>query len=102
VYVGPQAVVRESIILTDAYIEAGARVLRSIVDKVVTVGHNARVGEIDHKASGLGITTVGKNTHVPNGQRVGRGAMLGPDLMPEHFSRNIVGRGKVLERPRTI
>jgi glucose-1-phosphate adenylyltransferase len=100
VYVGPEAVVRESIILTDTYIEAGARVERAIVDKQVTIGHNAQVGEIDRKREDLGITTVGKNARIPNGQRVGRGATLGPDLLPEHFPRGIVGRGKVIERPR--
>ena len=100
VYVGPKAVVRESIILTDSYIEAGARVERAIVDKLVTIGHNARVGEIDARAEGLGITAVGKNTRVPNGQRVGRGATLGADLLPEHFTRSIIGRGKTLERQR--
>ena len=102
VYIGPEAVVRESILLTDSYIEAGARVERAIVDKQVTIGHNARVGEIDRKADGLGIATVGKGTRVPNGQKVGRGAMLGPDLLPEHFARSVVGRGKTLERPRTF
>jgi glucose-1-phosphate adenylyltransferase len=101
VYVGPEAVVRESIILTDTYIEAGARVERAIIDKVVTIGHNAHVGEINHKAAGLGITTVGKNTSIPNGQRVGRGAMLGPDLLPEHLPLGAVRAGKVVERPRT-
>jgi glucose-1-phosphate adenylyltransferase len=102
VYVGPDAVVRESIILTDTYIEAGARVDRAIIDKVVTIGHNAHIGEIDRKAAGLGITTVGKNARIPNGYRVGRGAMLGPDLLPEHLPRGGMRAGKSLERPRTI
>ena len=101
VYIGPEAVVRESIILTDSYVEAGARVERAIVDKVVTIGHNARVGEIDRKADGLGITTVGKNTRIPNGQQVRRGAVLGPDLLAVNFPRGVVGRGKVIERPRS-
>ncbi|MBI3361174.1 MAG: glucose-1-phosphate adenylyltransferase [Chloroflexi bacterium] len=102
VYVGPKAVVRESIILTDTYIEAGARVERAIIDKQVSIGHNARVGQIDSQADDLGITTVGKNTHIPNGQRVGRGASLGADLSAEHFTRKVIGRGKTLERPRAI
>jgi glucose-1-phosphate adenylyltransferase len=85
VYVGPNAVVRESIILTDTYIEAGAVVERCILDKIVVVGHNARVGKIQDVGD-LGITCVGKNTHVPAGYTVGAGAILGTDLRLEDFS----------------
>jgi glucose-1-phosphate adenylyltransferase len=97
VYVGPQAVVRECIILTDSSIEAGARLERAIVDKNVTVGHNARVGRIDPDAEGLGITTVGKSTRIPNGVKVGRDVMLGSDLLPEHFPYSGVADGQRLE-----
>ncbi len=98
VYVGPQAVVRESIILTDTSIEAGACVERAIVDKNVTVGHNARVGRILPDADDLGITTVGKSVRIPNKMIVGRGAMVGPDVWPEHFPREGVADGKTLAR----
>jgi glucose-1-phosphate adenylyltransferase len=85
VYVGPNAIVRESIVLTDTYIEAGAVVERCILDKIVVVGHNARVGKIQDVGD-LGITCVGKNTHVPAGYTVGAGAVLGTDLRLEDFS----------------
>jgi len=32
VIVGPKAVIRESVILTDSYIEAGAQIERSIIE----------------------------------------------------------------------
>ncbi len=86
VYVGPNAVVRESIILNDAYIEASAVVERCILDKIVVIGHNAHVGDIQHMGD-LGITCVGKNTHVPAGFTVGRNAILGVDLRAEDFAR---------------
>jgi glucose-1-phosphate adenylyltransferase len=84
VYVGPNAVVRESIVLTDTYIEAGAVVERCILDKIVVVGHNARVGKIQDVGE-LGITCVGKNSHIPAGYSVGHGAVLGTDLRLEDF-----------------
>lgn len=84
VYVGPNAVIRESIVLTDAYIEAGAVVERCILDKIVVVGHNAHVGSIQEMGE-LGITCVGKNTHIPAGYTVGHSAILGTDLRIEHF-----------------
>jgi glucose-1-phosphate adenylyltransferase len=85
VYVGPNAVVRESIVLTDTYIEAGAVVERCILDKIVVIGHNAHVGKIQEMGE-LGITCVGKNTHVPAGYTVGSGVILGTDLRLEDFS----------------
>lgn len=98
VYVGPNAVVRESIIFTDSYIEAGARVERTIIDKLVSIGHNCRIGQIDPKADDLGITTIGKNAQIPNGVKVGRGAMVGADVTPDQFLRKVIGRGKAVER----
>jgi glucose-1-phosphate adenylyltransferase len=85
VYVGPNAVVRESIILTDTYIEAGAVVERAVIDKSYVIGHNARVGGVDEHAKDLGIVTIGKNTHLPTGIVVGRGAQIGSDLHPGDF-----------------
>jgi glucose-1-phosphate adenylyltransferase len=84
VYVGPDAVVRESIVFTDTYIEAGAVVERCILDKIVVVGHGARVGKIP-EVGDLGITCVGKNTHIPAGFTVGRDVVLGTDLRLEDF-----------------
>jgi len=86
VYVGPNAVVRESIIFTDTYIEAGAVVERCILDKIVVVGHNARVGKIQDVGE-LGITCVGKNTHIPAGFTIGRDVVLGTDLRLEDFEQ---------------
>ena len=85
VYVGPSAVVRESIILTDAYIEASAVVERAILDKVVVIGHKARVGKVSEMGD-LGITCIGKNTHIPAGYTVGTNAILGTDLRVEDFA----------------
>jgi len=96
VYVGPKAVIRESIILTDSYIEAGAVVERSIIDKLVVIGHDARIGKIQDMGE-LGITVVGKNTRVPAGYTIGRGVTLGADLLAEDFDAfedKIVPNGK--------
>jgi glucose-1-phosphate adenylyltransferase len=97
VYIGPNAVVRDSIIFTDSYIEAGARVERAIIDKRVSIGHNCHVGQIDLKAEGLGITTVGKSAQIPNGVRIGRGAVIGTNVTEEAFVRKVVGKGKTVE-----
>lgn len=84
VIVGPECVVRESILLTDACMEAGAVVERAIVDKIAVIGHNARVGSIQD-ADGPGITCIGKNTQVPPGLKIGRGCIIGTDLLHRDF-----------------
>jgi glucose-1-phosphate adenylyltransferase len=84
VFIGPNAVVRETVILTDTYIEAGAVVERCILDKIVVVGHNARVGMLSEVGE-LGITCIGKNTHIPAGYTVGQNCILGTDLRLEDF-----------------
>jgi glucose-1-phosphate adenylyltransferase len=99
VYVGPNAVVRESIILTDSYIEAGAVVERAVIDKNCVIGHNAKVGEIIKDAPDLGIVMVGKNTHLPNGLVVRRGACIGSDLHGEDFESNEVPEGAYIHSP---
>jgi len=86
VHIGPNAVIRESIILTDSYVEAGAVVERTIMDKITVVGHGAQVGRIQDMGD-LGITCIGKNTHVPPGYVVGRNVTLGADLRVEDFAR---------------
>lgn len=98
VYVGPQAIVRESIIFTDSSIEAGAKVERAIIDKYVTIGHKAQIGAITDDETSLGITCIGKNTQVPNGIHVGRGANIGSDVRPQDFPRQGVPEKGTLNR----
>ncbi len=85
VFVGPNAVVRDSVILNDAYIEAGATVERCILDKIVVVGHEAHVGQMLDMGD-LGITTVGKNTHIPPNWTIGHSCVLGTDLTEADFA----------------
>ncbi|MEO1440038.1 MAG: sugar phosphate nucleotidyltransferase, partial [Chloroflexota bacterium] len=84
VFVGRDAVVRDSVILNDAYIEAGAVVERCIVDKIVVVGNDAHIGSIPENGE-LGITTIGKNTHIPPNWTIGHTCTLGTDLTAESF-----------------
>jgi glucose-1-phosphate adenylyltransferase len=86
VFVGPNAIIRESVVLTDTYIEANAVVERCLLDKIVIIGANAHVGAITEVGE-LGITSVGKNTHVPAGYIVGSKCVLGTDLRLEDFAQ---------------
>ncbi len=98
VYVEQNAIVRESVILNDCFIKEGAIIERSILDKNVAVGHNAHIGEIDSKSETMKVTSIGKNSHIPNDIRIGRGATIGCDICLEDFKRKVIGRGKVFQK----
>ena len=84
VYVGPGAVVQDSIIMNDTWIGAGARVDKSVLDKGVSVGIGAIVGEGDPTVKNeqmpdrlfMGITVVGKNAAIPDHAVIGRNVLV--------------------------
>jgi glucose-1-phosphate adenylyltransferase len=88
VFVGPGAWIRESIVLTDTWIDAGARVERAIVDKSVRIGRKARIGKAargEKSSDGAAITTIGKNAEIPDGATVRRGEVIHTDVTAEQF-----------------
>lgn len=99
------AEVRDSIILNDAVIKAGARVERCILDKRVTVGSNAWLGwgaddtpnRREPKNLSCGTTVVGKEAQIPEGIRVGRNVCIGSRARAEHFHGPEVASGMTVE-----
>ncbi len=78
-----------SVVLHDCVIGRDAQVLRCVLDKDVSVGAGARVGREDcfdganeafpsHLVGG--ITVVGKGTAIPDGMRIGSNVLVGPGL----------------------
>ncbi len=87
VYVAPGAVVRDSILLTDAYVGEGAMLDKVIVDKTARIGEKARVGvddEINRPNEALpdvlntGLTLIGKGATVPAQAIIGRNCVIRP------------------------
>ena len=89
------AVVRYSIIMTDATVEAGAVVDRCIIDKHCVIGRGAHIGYGTDYAEntefhiGTGITLVGKNTLIPPDLKVGRNVVIGNDLNDDDDRFNV-------------
>jgi glucose-1-phosphate adenylyltransferase len=82
VVVEPGAEIVDSIVFQDSVVGRDAQVSRSILDKHVVVGDRAVVGwgepPRDPAHAWLdGLTLVGKDAHVPEGARVGRGVVIG-------------------------
>ena len=85
VRVDPGAIVRDSVIMFDTHIRAGAVVDRAIIDKEVSVGPNAIVGtgvdmkkpnEDEPERLNTGITVVGKRAVIPASARIGRNVRI--------------------------
>lgn len=103
VYVGPGALVRDSVILTDSRVDAGATVVRTITDKEVHVAAGCRVGsdtdltvnDMFPDSINTGITLIGKNTSLPPRFHVGGNCVVGADLSPLDFAGlNAIPSGK--------
>jgi len=104
VRVAAGAVVRDSIIMTDTLIEAGAIVDRAILDKRVTVGAEARIGAGEENTPNLkwperintGITVIGKRASIPPRTTIGRNVVIFPHVGPKDFSGPEVASGETI------
>jgi glucose-1-phosphate adenylyltransferase len=88
------AFVRDSIILLDTEVGAGAVVDTAIIDKFVHVGPGATVGSGDDRdvpnvdepeRLATGITVVGERSHIPPGARIGRNCLVAPRIEEGDF-----------------
>ncbi|HEX4898713.1 MAG TPA: sugar phosphate nucleotidyltransferase, partial [Candidatus Limnocylindrales bacterium] len=105
VRVGMGAVVRDSIVMFDSVIGSRAVIDRAILDKEVTVGAGAIVGEgpddTPNKAEpgrlNTGITVVGKQATIPRGSRIGRNVRIGEGVRTADFVKKVVPGGGSVE-----
>jgi len=110
VRVDPGAVVRDSIVMFDTVIRAGAVVDRAIVDKEVSIGPNAIVGmgtelETPNRQEptrlNSGITVVGKRAVIPAGMRIGRNVKINEGVRPADYGgKRVVASGGTVEAHR--
>jgi len=96
------AVVRDSIVMFDTTIRAGAVIDRSILDKEVVVGQGAIVGEGPYDGPpnrqeptrlNTGITVVGKQSVIPRGARIGRNVRVDGGVRSADYASRVVRSG---------
>ncbi len=92
------ACVRHSVVLTDTVIESGAVLDHTILDKRVHVGADARLGSDGTRSVGeadaaLGLTVVGKNSHIPARITIGRNCNISADVGEDAFEGDQVPCG---------
>jgi glucose-1-phosphate adenylyltransferase len=106
VRVDPGAVVRDSIVMFDTVIRAGAVVDRAIIDKEVSIGPNAVVGMGDDMDTAnrqepgrlnAGITVIGKRSVIPAGVRLGRNVKVNEGVRPSDYGgkRSVASGGTI-------
>jgi len=100
------AVIRDSIVMFDTTIRAGAVIDRAILDKEVVVGQGAIVGEGPYDGPpnrqeptrlNTGISVVGKQSVIPRGARIGRNVRVGEGVRSADFPTRVIRSGASVE-----
>lgn len=100
------AIVRDSVIMNDTIIGAGAVVNRCILDKEIEVGANAQLGagkddtpnKLEPDKINTGITIVGKRAHIPPGTVIGLNCRIDPSTTPDDYQSVEVPSGETISK----
>ncbi len=87
------AVVRDSVIMNDTTIQAGAVIDRCVLDKEIEIGADAQVGvgddltpnQLEPSNLNTGVTIIGKRARVPAGAIIGRNCRIDSDVTVDTF-----------------
>ncbi len=103
------AEVKDSVILHDTIIRAGARVNRCVIDKYVEVARDAHLGvgkladappnETEPKNLNTGISIIGEFTQIPKGLEIGRNCRIDGRVMASDFKERRIESGMTVCRP---
>ena len=99
------AVVRDSIIMQESFIGKGAVLDRAIIAQNVAIGENAVLGTgsdapniYNKKVYAFGLVTVGENSVIPPGVRIGRNtAILGETTAADYPDGELVSGGAIIK-----
>ncbi len=91
VYIGKDAVVKDSILFYDTRVEAGAQLEKVICDTEVIIGQNVELG------GGPKITIIGRKTRVREGISIAGGVTVYPGLGSENFKESSYPAGDIIK-----
>jgi glucose-1-phosphate adenylyltransferase len=100
------AQVRDSVIMDDTVIRAGAVVDRCVLDKEVEIGVGTQLGAGNDMTPNLlepanintGITIVGKRARVPAGAVIGRNCRIDANTIPKDYDKLRVPSGSTISQ----
>lgn len=103
VYIGPGAVIKDSIIMNSTYIGAGTKVYKGVIAENSRIGDKVEIGvgeDIPNKVKpdvySFGLAVVGENTIIPDGVTIGRNTAVSGETVLEDYP------GKILESGETL
>jgi glucose-1-phosphate adenylyltransferase len=110
VHVERGAVVRDSVIMNDTTIKAGAVIDCCVLDKEIEIGANTHLGmgdagtpnQLESANLNTGITIVGKRAHVPANTVIGRNCRIDPNVIPDDFERLDIPGGATVSRREMV
>jgi glucose-1-phosphate adenylyltransferase len=100
------ALVRDSVIMNDTVIHAGAEVYQCVLDKEIEIGAGARIGwgsdctpnQLEPANINTGITIVGKRAQIPAEASIGRNCRIDPNTSAEDYDQLEVPSGGTISR----
>ena len=100
------ALIKDSIVMHDSVIRAGAHVERCIIDKEVIVGRKAVVGLGNPSIPNVtypthvysGLTLVGKRAVIPNKAQVGANCIISSEIQERDISSRVLKDGQTIEK----
>ena len=97
------AVVRDSIIMKGTRIGKGTKITRSIIAEDVNIGNNVEIGigneaesKLDPKIYNSGLTTIGENTVIPNGVKIGKNVAISGVTAAEDYPDGVLASGEYI------
>ena len=104
------AVVRDSVIMNDTIIRAGAEVRCCILDKEIEVGANAQLGtgkddtpnKLEPANINTGITIVGKRAHIPAGSVIGCNCRIDPSTAQDDYESYEIPSGETVSKKSKV
>jgi glucose-1-phosphate adenylyltransferase len=103
VYIGPGTVVRDSIVMKDTSIGRDVTIDKSIVAENCRIGNGVILGtgeEVPNKHKpdiyGFGLVTIGDDSVVPEGVRVGKNTAISGATVQEDYPDGILASGEIM------
>lgn len=103
VYIGPGAVVRDSILMKSSKVGAGTIVDKAIVAESVTIGENCELGigeevpnEMRADIYGFGLVTIGENSVIPDHVKIGKNTAISGETVADEYPGGVLESGKVI------
>ena len=97
------AVVRDSILMRNTFIGKNTIVDKAIIAENVTVGADCVIGTGEEAVNvykpnvyGFGIATIGENSIIPSGVKIGRNTAIIGETYPEDYSEGLLASGQVI------